>query len=190
MGKRNHNTSRSCVSAVVWGREKITFHLQGGMGEITQHSVIPALAARDTGAGLLCVTFLLALPRAAHAAGGPGGFLEGLRPRTTQELPQEGKLLLLPSLLPLPAPRLRQEGALRACGRGCETVGSAASPAAGLRALTWLRRLRSPSAGAPWSVRWPRRKEIGELPWEGRGSTPAGLERLSPGATAESCPSP
>lgn len=147
------------------------------MGEITQHSVVPSLSAQDTGARLLCVTFPVALPRASHAAGGTRGFLEGLQARTTQELPQEGKLLLLPSLLPLPAPRLRQEVALWACGRGCETVSSAASPTAGLRALTWLWHLCSPSAGAARSVCWPRQKEIGELPWEGRGSTRAGLER-------------
>lgn len=190
MGRRNHNGSRISVSAVLWGREKTTFHLQRGMEEITRHNVVPALSAQDTGARLLCVTFLVALPRASHPAGATGGFLEGLQPCTTQELLQEGKLLLLPSLLPLPPPRLRQESAPWACGRGCETVGSAASPDAGPRALTWLCRLCSPSAGAPWSLRWPRQKEIGELPWEGRGSTRAGLERLSPGATAESCPSP
>lgn len=126
--------------------------------------MVPAFSAQDTGAGLLCVTFLVALPRALHTAGGTGGFLEGLQPRATQQLPQEGKLLPLLLLLSPPALGLRQEGALWAHGRGHETVGLSSFPrrwteGTGLAVSPLL-----PSAAAPRSVRWPRPEEIGELP--------------------------
>lgn len=55
-GEEEHNGSRSSVSAVLWGREKITFHLQRGVGEITQHSAVPALS------GHWCQTSLCDFP--------------------------------------------------------------------------------------------------------------------------------
>lgn len=55
-GEEEHNGSRSSVTAVLWGREKITFHLQREVGEITQHSVVPALS------GHWCQTSLCDFP--------------------------------------------------------------------------------------------------------------------------------
>lgn len=150
------------------------------MGEITQRGAVPALSVQDAGTRLLSVASLVALPAASHAAGGTGGFLEGLRtPRCPRTAPRRE-----PAASPsASSPACSQPGA-RTCPVGlwmgdCH-LGSFTRRWATNLAVSRFGCSPGLSLLAPGSLCWPKQEEMGELPWESGGGARAGPEGLSP----------